>query len=76
MLCHCVVGSRVLVRCCVLVGFVDPVLLIYICGPCLRAGRGIVSRLVVSVVGSSRRGRNADRNLPLAFLLTLSDYDR
>jgi hypothetical protein len=64
MWCRCVVGSRVLVRCCVLVGFMVPVLLICICGPCLRADRGIVPRSIVLVMGSSHHGHNAEHNSP------------
>jgi hypothetical protein len=31
-------------------------------GSCLRAGRGIVIRLIISIVGSSHRDRDAERN--------------
>ena len=44
----------VLVRC---------VFVLSVCGPSLRAGRGIVPRSNVSVVGSSRHRRDAERNL-------------
>jgi hypothetical protein len=40
------------------------VLLICICGPCLRADRGIVPRSIVLVMGSSHHGHNAEHNSP------------
>ena len=36
-------------------------------GPCLRASRGNRSTLIISIVGSSRRDRNAERNAFLVF---------
>jgi hypothetical protein len=42
-----------------------------VCEPCIRAGRRIISRLVVSVVGLSRRGCDADRNSLLHLLSCL-----
>lgn len=66
--CRWVVGCRVVVRCCHGV-----CCLCLACGPSLRAGRRIESRLVVSVVGSSRRGRNADRNSLLRLLVVSAE---
>jgi peptidoglycan biosynthesis protein MviN/MurJ (putative lipid II flippase) len=39
------------------------VFVLFACGPCLRAGRGIVVYLTVSVMGSSCRDHNTKRSL-------------
>jgi hypothetical protein len=49
--------------CCVVCVVVPCVLvLLFTCGPCLRAGWGIIVRLTISVVGSSHRGHNAEHS--------------
>jgi hypothetical protein len=48
--------------CCVCVVVLCVFVLLFAYGPCLRAGQGIVVRLTISVVGSSRRGHNVERS--------------
>jgi hypothetical protein len=69
----CVVGCRVMVRCCALWSFVGCSCVL--CGPCLQAGWEALCSSI-SDVGLFHRGRGAEHNSFPCVLLSLWCHDR